>query len=77
MWRMATRLDNAGLNHKVPIFYEYLLLKNTLKLRKIIQICLRSFVNTHLGEYSQNFLRQLRNFFVALRCFYGVVTHRK
>jgi len=41
---------NYFLNYllpKVPIFYEYLLRKSTLKLRKILQICVRSFVNSH------------------------------
>jgi len=35
------------MNHKEHFFYEKLLLKRTLKLQKILQICLRNFVNFH------------------------------
>jgi len=38
---------NYFINNKVPIFYEWLLRKSTSKLRKILRICLRSFVNPH------------------------------
>ncbi len=31
----------------VPIFYEQLLRKSTLRLQKILRFCLRSFVNPH------------------------------
>ena len=34
-------------NHKIPIFHEKLRWKSNLKLRKILWICVRSFVNSH------------------------------
>jgi len=40
---------NYCINNKVPIFYEQLLHKSTLKLRKILKICQRSFVNPTPG----------------------------
>jgi len=33
--------------------------------------------NKPLGRNSQNFLRQIHEIFVTLRCFYGVIIHRK
>jgi len=36
-----------------------------------------SFQFKNLGGNSQNFLRKFLIFFVTLRCFYGVVIHRK
>jgi len=45
---------NYCINHKIPIFNEN---KSNLKLRKILQICLRSFVNPHPGV---NFINVLR-----------------
>jgi hypothetical protein len=38
---------NYSINHKIPNVYEYLLNKSILKLRKILRICVRSFVNSH------------------------------
>ncbi len=40
---------NYCINHKTLIFFEKLLSKSTLKLKKILQICLRSLVNSHPG----------------------------
>jgi len=43
-------LTTVHINRKVPklpIFYEWLLRKSTLKLQKILQIYVRSFVNFH------------------------------
>ncbi len=42
---------NYCINHKVPKFYELLLHKSTSNLRKILQICLRGFVNSHPAVY--------------------------
>ncbi len=40
---------NYCKERKLLIFYGWLLCKSNLKLQKILWICLRSFVNSHLG----------------------------
>ncbi len=53
---------NYCKKHKILIFYGYLLRISTLKLRKILQICVRSFVNSHPVEYDQYNGRSAKSF---------------